>query len=71
MKLVLGAEFHHCLSDANCMEFAFEVELLRASLTESERGRNGGNYSKSTFRFSSRDMRLTGVHGHIIKEILV
>ena len=30
----------------------------------------GIDHTKSTFRFSSRDMRLTDVHGHIIKDIL-
>ena len=30
----------------------------------------GVEHTKSTFRFSGRDMRLTDVHGHIIKQIL-
>ena len=30
----------------------------------------GIEHTKSTFRFSGRDMRLTDVHGHIVKEIL-
>ena len=30
----------------------------------------GIEHTKSTFRFSGRDMRLTDVHGHIIKQIL-
>jgi hypothetical protein len=30
----------------------------------------GIDHTKSTFRFSSRDMRLTDVHGHILKDIL-
>ncbi|MFN4258074.1 MAG: DUF1501 domain-containing protein [Gemmataceae bacterium] len=30
----------------------------------------GLDHTKSTFRFSSRDMRLTDVHGHVIQEIL-
>ena len=30
----------------------------------------GVDHTKSTFRFSGRDMRLTDVHGHLIKEIL-
>ncbi|GIW79333.1 MAG: sulfatase [Gemmatales bacterium] len=30
----------------------------------------GLDHTKTTFRFSSRDMRLTDVHGHVIKEIL-
>lgn len=30
----------------------------------------GVEHTKSTFRFSGRDMRLTDVHGHIMKEIL-
>ena len=30
----------------------------------------GVDHERSTFRFSSRDMRLTDVHGHVVKEIL-
>lgn len=30
----------------------------------------GINHEKLTFRFSGRDMRLTDVHGHVLKEIL-
>ena len=30
----------------------------------------GIDHERSTFRFSGRDMRLTDVHGHVIKEIL-
>jgi hypothetical protein len=30
----------------------------------------GVEHTKSTFRFSGRDMRLTDVHGHVMKEIL-
>ena len=30
----------------------------------------GIEHTKSTFRFSGRDMRLTDVHGHVIKQIL-
>ena len=30
----------------------------------------GVDHTKSTFRFSGRDMRLTDVHGHLMKEIL-
>lgn len=30
----------------------------------------GVDHTKNTFRFSGRDMRLTDVHGHLIKEIL-
>ena len=30
----------------------------------------GLDHTRSTFRFSSRDMRLTDVHGHILKDIL-
>ena len=30
----------------------------------------GVDHERSTFRFSSRDMRLTDVHGHVIKEII-
>lgn len=31
----------------------------------------GIEHTKSTFRFSGRDMRLTDVHGHVIKDILL
>ena len=30
----------------------------------------GLDHTKATFRFSSRDMRLTDVHGHVVKDIL-
>ncbi len=30
----------------------------------------GVDHTKQTFRFSGRDMRLTDVHGHVVKEIL-
>jgi hypothetical protein len=30
----------------------------------------GIDHTKSTFRFSGRDMRLTDVHGHVIEGIL-
>ena len=30
----------------------------------------GVDHTKSTFRFSARDMRLTDVHGHVIEEVL-
>src|SRR5688572_1394308 len=30
----------------------------------------GLDHTRVTFRFSGRDMRLTDVHGHVIKEIL-
>ncbi|MEX2214526.1 MAG: DUF1501 domain-containing protein [Phycisphaeraceae bacterium] len=30
----------------------------------------GVEHTKSTFRFSGRDMRLTDVHGHVMKEVL-
>ncbi len=31
----------------------------------------GLDHEQSTFRFSGRDMRLTDVHGHVVKDILV
>ena len=31
----------------------------------------GLDHERSTFRFSGRDMRLTDVHGHVVKDILV
>ena len=30
----------------------------------------GVNHTKSTFRFSGRDMRLTDVHGHVVHEVI-
>ena len=30
----------------------------------------GIDHERSTFRFSGRDMRLTDVHGHVVKEVL-
>jgi hypothetical protein len=30
----------------------------------------GVDHTRSTFRFSGRDMRLTDVHGHVVKEIV-
>jgi hypothetical protein len=30
----------------------------------------GVDHTRSTFRFSGRDMRLTDVHGHVVKEVL-
>ena len=30
----------------------------------------GIDHERSTFRFGGRDMRLTDVHGHVIREIL-
>ena len=30
----------------------------------------GVDHTRSTFRFSGRDMRLTDVHGHVIKQIV-
>jgi len=30
----------------------------------------GVDHTQSTFRFGGRDMRLTDVHGHVVKEIV-
>jgi hypothetical protein len=30
----------------------------------------GLDFEKLTYRFNGRDMRLTDVHGHLIKEVL-
>ena len=30
----------------------------------------GVDHTKQTFRFSGRDMRLTDVHGNVIREVL-
>ncbi len=44
----------------------FEIHDLHATMLHLL----GVEHTKSTFRFSGRDMRLTDVHGHLIKEIL-
>lgn len=44
----------------------FEIHDLHATMLHLL----GIDHTKSTYRFSGRDMRLTDVHGHIIKEVL-
>lgn len=44
----------------------FEIHDLHATMLHLL----GIDHTKSTFRFSGRDMRLTDVHGHLIKEVL-
>lgn len=48
------------------IENRFEMHDLHATMLHLL----GIEHTKSTFRFSGRDMRLTDVHGHLIKEIL-
>ena len=48
------------------IENRFEIHDLHATMLHLL----GIDHTKSTFRFSGRDMRLTDVHGHVIKEIL-
>ncbi len=48
------------------VENRFEIHDLHATMLHLL----GIDHTKSTFRFSGRDMRLTDVHGHLIKEIL-
>lgn len=45
----------------------FEIHDLHATMLHLL----GINHEQSTFRFSGRDMRLTDVHGHVMKEILI
>ena len=44
----------------------FEIHDLHATMLHLL----GIEHTKSTFRFSGRDMRLTDVHGHVMKEII-
>ncbi|MEM1444277.1 MAG: DUF1501 domain-containing protein, partial [Verrucomicrobiota bacterium] len=44
----------------------FEIHDLHATMLHLL----GVDHEKSTFRFSGRDMRLTDVHGHLMKGIL-
>ncbi len=48
------------------VENRFEIHDLHATMLHLL----GIEHTKSTFRFSGRDMRLTDVHGHVIKEVL-
>ena len=48
------------------VENRFEIHDLHATMLHLL----GLDHTKSTFRFSGRDMRLTDVHGHLIKEVL-
>ena len=52
--------------DYKAIENKVEIHDLHATMLHLL----GIDHTKSTFRFSSRDMCLTDVHGHIIKEIL-
>ncbi|MFT5466519.1 MAG: hypothetical protein ACI8UO_001619 [Verrucomicrobiales bacterium] len=48
------------------VEDRFEIHDLHATMLHLL----GVEHTKSTFRFSGRDMRLTDVHGHVIQEII-
>ena len=48
------------------VENRYEIHDLHATMLHLL----GIDHTQSTFRFSGRDMRLTDVHGHLIKEIL-
>jgi Protein of unknown function (DUF1501) len=48
------------------VEDRFEIHDLHATMLHLL----GIDHTKSTFRFSGRDMRLTDVHGHLIKEVI-
>jgi hypothetical protein len=48
------------------IENRYEIHDLHATMLHLL----GIDHTQSTFRFSGRDMRLTDVHGHLIKEIL-
>jgi hypothetical protein len=49
-----------------CVENRLEMHDLHATMLHLL----GVDHTKQTFRFSGRDMRLTDVHGHVVKEIL-
>lgn len=49
------------------VEDRYEIHDLHATMLHLL----GVEHTRSTFRFSGRDMRLTDVHGHVMKEILV
>ncbi|NND95853.1 MAG: DUF1501 domain-containing protein [Pirellulaceae bacterium] len=48
------------------VENRYEIHDLHATMLHLM----GIDHTKSTFRFSGRDMRLTDVHGHLMKEVL-
>ena len=48
------------------VENRYEIHDLHATMLHLA----GIDHTQSTFRFSGRDMRLTDVHGHLIKEVL-
>ena len=48
------------------VEDRYEIHDLHATMLHLL----GLDHTRSTFRFSGRDMRLTDVHGHLIKEVL-
>ncbi|NNE92363.1 MAG: DUF1501 domain-containing protein, partial [Verrucomicrobiales bacterium] len=48
------------------VENRYEIHDLHATMLHLL----GIEHTQSTFRFSGRDMRLTDVHGHLIKEVL-
>ncbi|MEC7409341.1 MAG: DUF1501 domain-containing protein, partial [Planctomycetota bacterium] len=48
------------------VENRFEIHDLHATMLHLL----GIDHTQSTFRFSGRDMRLTDVHGKLIKEVL-
>ncbi len=48
------------------VENRFEIHDLHATMLHLL----GIEHTRSTFRFSGRDMRLTDVHGHVIREVL-
>lgn len=50
-----------------CVENRLEMHDLHATMLHLL----GVDHTKQTFRFSGRDMRLTDVFGHVVKEILV
>jgi len=49
-----------------CVENRLEMHDFHATMLHLL----GVDHTKQTFRFSGRDMRLTDVHGHVVKEIL-
>ncbi len=51
--------------------FAIENKLEIHDLHATMLAALGVDHTKLTMRFSSRDMRLTDVHGHVVEELFV
>jgi len=60
---VVGATDHYGYAAAENPKSIYELHATIQHLM-------GIDYEKSTYRFNGRDMRLTDVHGRVIREIL-